>query len=238
MLLAVAPLSAAEDDEPHIVDATGDANFVNGQGTVPGQEDGADTGPASLGGADLVAVWFTTDYATHQVVDGATGAVLRVEHHPTALLVHLQTAAPVHPTFPPNRVLRYEVHAAIGDCALNFQLTANGNDPSTAGTTLWTLNDGCDGVDAGRGMGSPVKPAFTGEIATLEFPLDDGYISSVLMPGLQLEQPTASVDARAHINFPPPVIDEAAPGLSFIIGEDVPPDIDCADEPPDPACGG
>lgn len=226
------PATAGTSEEPEITDTAGDANFLNGQGVQSGLESGPDTRPVSVDGSDLLAVWFETEYATSRVVDPETGSILRVEYEPTSLLVHIRTQGPIHPT-PPRRSVRYAVTADLPDCRASFTLQAY-EDPSQDRVTTWAITTGCGQVNAGAGVGSPVDPSFDGSLSTISFPLSSH--SQFIKPGSVIDQPKATVDSRAHINYTIPTIDESPVGQGFVIGEDVPADIDCEVDPEATPC--
>lgn len=151
--------TAGSGDDPEITDVAGDANFIS---PIAGDE--RDTRPASLDNADLRAVWFETAYDTNKVTDPATGEVLRVEHVPTDLLVHIKTEGPIHPA-PPATSVWYRVPASLPDCDAEFELVGN-----TA--SIRAVTAGCGASGAGFGPTSPVKPSIEGTVATLTFPLE------------------------------------------------------------------
>lgn len=225
------PVAAGTPDDPEITDVAGDANFINGQGVVPGHEDGPDTRPASLDGADLRAVWFTTDYVSSKVLDPETDAVLRVEYAPTGLRIHLRTEAPIHPT-PQNRSIRYRVIASLPGCRVRFELWALGE--SGAIHIISRLDAGCpSGIRQDSVATSSNLPSFDGNVATFAFPFSHQWVAELLSDGLTIPQPAANV----VFAFPDgAVIDEAASGRSFTVGSDVPPDVDCTAEPGHPEC--
>ena len=219
---------------PHVTDGAGDANFVNGQGRTAGYEQGPDARPASMDGADLRAAWFETAYDTVKVLDPATGRILRVEHRPTALIVRIRTQGLVHPTVPPGRDLFLEVMANVRDCRATFQLWARGSGPANDTASILAASTGCGGRQPGSGVGSPVKPAYQGTEVTLTFPLDRPDLQAFIANGMSIRQPAGRSVLIAP--FVSPLIDETVAGSDFVIGQDVPPDIDCATDPEDPAC--
>jgi hypothetical protein len=237
-VLSGLPATAGTSTNAEITDVAGDGNFINGQGVQPGHEVGPDTRPVSFDNVDLRAVWFETAYSTTKVRDAA-GNVLRVEHAPTALLIHVQTQAPPRPMPPWWNAVRYEVAVTLPGCKAFFRayfaLTDNPL-PVTPGTDSATINPSggtsCEGAGV---ITSPVRPTFVGPISTMTFPLAHLTTSKYISGGTAISQPSAT----AFANFPgsgglrP---DETDIGLDFTIGQDVPPDIDCSADPTNPKC--
>ena len=242
-LLAAALLSAASTAQagsqavPEITDAAGDGNYINGQGAQPGHETGPDTRPASFDNVDLRAVWFETAYTTSKVLDPQTGGVLRVEHHPTALLVHFQTQGPPRPMAPFWQAVRYEVAVTLPGCKAFFRayFTQSGSPVFTPSTDSASINS-LGGTRCGDAslITSPVRPTFVGSISTATFPLAHLNTSQYISEGTAIRQPTAT----AFANFPGSAVhpDETGIGRDFTIGQDVPPDVDCASDPENAKC--
>lgn len=137
LALGALPGAAGTADDPEITDPAGDANFAS---PITGQQ--ADTRPASLDNADLLAVWFETAYETNKVLDPATGAVLRVEYSPSALLVHIKTHGPIHPTQPQGRSIKYQLPVTLPDCDAFFELHADASGPANDSATVWAVTAG------------------------------------------------------------------------------------------------
>jgi hypothetical protein len=233
-LLVPGPASTAgTSTNPEITDVAGDGNFINGQGAQPGHEVGPDTRPASSDNLDLRAVWFETDYSTTKVRDAA-GKVLRVQHHPTALLIHVQTQAPARPMTPWSTI-NYKVSATLPGCQALFQLDVFSTIPPERAMIWPAGGTSCDPSNAFAQ--SPVPPTFDGTVSTMTFPLSNSLISSYISTGTAIRQPKA--DAFGQL---PSVgsgglrADETVTGRDFTIGQDVPADIDCVDDPENPQC--
>lgn len=233
-LLIPGPSSTAGTGvDPEITDVAGDANYINGQDVAAGLEHGPDTRPASFDNVDLVSVWFETPYETNRVLDSATGEVLRVEHEPTGLLIHWKTAGPILPMDPFTHV-DYIVRTHVGDCELKLSIRVGSANP---GSSIYPWSLGCDGW-WGRNVDPPV---IQGNIGTGTFLRKSPNPSkpSYFLPGVTLKGSFGLVQAhlpRAEQGFI--YQDETKIGRDFTIGQDVPPDVECADEPTYPACEG
>jgi hypothetical protein len=222
--LTTAPAGAGTAETPELTDPAGDANFVS---ALAGDQ--RDTRPASFDNVDIRAVWFETEYSKTKIADQASGAVLRVEHRPTALVVHIQTTAPVHPTSPFSAA-RYKVQATVPACTASFELRTYTN-AANAAAEIWPVgtNAACGGLPPLSGVVSPVKPTIEGTVATLTFPLSHEKVREVIAAGNVLSQPAAHVTVSA--GTPAQTVDTTAAGPNFAIGQDVPADIDCAATP-------
>ena len=225
--------------DPEITDVAGDGNFLNGQGAQPGHETGPDTRPASFDNVDLRAVWFETAYSTTKVRDAA-GNVLRVEHEPTALLIHVQTQAPPRPTSPWWTAVRYEVAVTLPGCKAFFRAYFHtATPPLTPGTDSATINPsggtGCGGAGL---ITSPVRPTFAGPISTMTFPLAHLDTSKYISGGTVIRQPVATAFAHLPSLSSPGGLhpDETGIGRGFTIGQDVPADVDCGSDPENAEC--
>lgn len=227
------PAAGPEARAPHIVDPPGDANLVNSQGL--GQELDVRTDPASVGGADVVGVWFETTYDT-VVERDAEGAVRFVRHVPTGLRMRVKTTEPADPTFGPT--LTYRVPVAIdASCQAWLSFYVPGDAPGSLdreGATI-VRQTGCQ--DTTEPAGATLS--LDGNLAVATFPLDTS--GGVLAQGMELgpwSRPSVRVAAGNGTQqlFTAPAIDEAPPMSSFVIGSDLPPDVDCLETPGHPAC--
>jgi hypothetical protein len=214
---------AGTSTTPEITDIAGDANGINGQGQTTV---GPQTTPSSVASADLRAVWFETSFKKEKIVDPATGRVTRVRHVPGALLVNVQTTAPIHPASVEGmRPLYYDVATTLpGSCSARFRLTVGATVAADA-VTLDTLSAGCaTGVSAG---GSSTLPTYNGNVTTFRYPLDTEKFGQILQPGATF------TGASARVSRPTPfagnvIIDDAAPSTTtFTFGDGAPADIDC-----------
>lgn len=221
-------------DAPEISDPAGDAYFVNGQGLVNGvQPPGT---PASRDSADFTAIWFDTTYTTVAVRDDS-GAVRAVKHVADGLGVNIQTVAPAKPTFGPGVVFR--VPRSVGACNFNIEMWISG---SGAGTILERderanvskLNSSsCPG--GGTGIAG-VTMTLQGNVARIAIPFAGS--AGLFADGVRLDPYTSRPHVRTQFGVTAPVVDETDGGTAFVIGSDVPPDIDCSATPDDPACAG
>jgi hypothetical protein len=221
---------------PQVNDVAGDANFINGQSQVAGHEQGPNARPASVDGADLLAVSFETAYETIEIIEPGSGEVVRLEHRPSALLVRIKTQGPIQPTTPPGRDLQFDVFADLDDCRARFHLVASGRGVAYDSASIFAATMGCRHHTAGGGSQSPVKPAYQGAEVTLTFPLNQSDMQAFIADGTHIRQPSARSVLVAP--FVSPILDETVAGSDFVIGQDVPPDVDCVADPSHPGCEG
>jgi hypothetical protein len=264
-LLAVAllipgpPSTAGTAADPEITDGAGDANYINGQRKTtclrpetcpePGAIPGTNPLPASVDELDLAAVWFETEYETTQVRDPATGEVSSVRHDPTALAIHIQTEAPAWPVPAQWASLGYRIPVTLPQCNAYFELgiRSGGNHlvKLTAGTPFGGLTPDCDlqkepgQPDYRTTFISPVHVTFEGTVATLRFRLVDQVnpVWRFIPVGTAISQPYAFSDGSLQVAGTGGLIaDETSVGRDFAIGQDVPPDVECSEEPDYPGC--
>lgn len=238
--------SAGRADDPsqlRFVDAAGDANYVNGQELLSMPEDGPDTRPASVDGTDLLAAWYETEYDVVKEFH-ADGRVRSVRHIPTGLLFRIRTSAAAAPTFGPT--LLYEFYAEERDagCLIGFRMSVRGPLSGAAGSeppqgaALHTY-DGCGGAEPVQYEGFGLS--FDGLVATLRFPFS-ALPKGLLEPGTELFNAewggeVWSVHRAGPCLCPGLNIDvTSVPSGSFVIGSDVPADVDCGLTPDDPEC--
>lgn len=231
LALGAGPAAAGTSGTPEITDIAGDANAINGQGQTT--IDGRDTRPASADSADLRAVWFETSFKKTKIIDPSTGTVTHVRHTPAALLVNVQTTAPIHPAeVEVMRPLRFDVNATLpGSCSTRFRLLVGS---TSDGATLETLSSGCPGgATAG---GETTTPTYSGNVATYSYPLNIERFAEVLKPGTTVS--AASAEVSRPIPFAGSLrLDEAAASTAtFTFGDGAPADIDCTVTPDDPDC--
>ena len=224
------PATAGTSTDAEITDVAGDGNFINGQGAQPGHEIGPDTRPASFDNVDLRAVWFETAYSTTKVRDAA-GALLRVEHRPTALVIHVQTQAPARP-MSPFGTINYKVSTTLPGCKASFELDVF-STPSERAVIRPLEGTSCD--PDGVITISPVAPTFEGSVSTMTFPLADPHVAPYTSAGTAIAQPSAYAWAVLP-SAPGRRADETVTGRDFTIGQDVPPDIDCSADPTNSEC--
>lgn len=223
------------------VDAAGDANYLNGQYLLSWPDDGPDTRPASVEGADILAAWYETEYDVVKDLH-AEGRVRSVRHVPTALLFRIRTAAAAAPTFGPT--LRYEFYAHVG-CLIGFRMIvhgplsgAGGAEPAQ-GATLHTYEECPVAQPAAQDEGFDLS--FDGSLATLRFPFS-ALAKGLLEPGTEISSgqwggEVFSVHRAGPCLCPGLYIDVTSiPSGSFVIGSDVPADVDCGLTPDDPEC--
>jgi len=230
LVLLTQPVTAGSSADPEITDVAGDANFVNSQGGVlPIDPEGPDTRPASFDNVDLRAVWFETAYTTSKVLDPASGTVRRVEYRPTALLIHIQTQGPARPMTPWGTI-RYQVQATLPGCTAYFELGVYSQPPDVASIRPVFASPNCGDLAPGQIHTSGVPPTLNGTVATMTFPLVEPgkhNVTQYIWAGARIAQPAALANAS------PPTrnVDETATGRDFTIGQDVPPDVECSEQP-------
>jgi hypothetical protein len=243
LALGGSPAGAGTSLGPEILDIAGDANFVNGANFFWGLGE-FDTSPASLGGADLRAIWFETHYDTFKDRD-AQGKITTVRHVPTGLQVKFRTQEPPAPTFGPT--LTFYVDVMIGNCLVDLAAHVPGpaSSPLDADQSAEIYKyTGCVG-----GSGALSNPKFTvtisGNVVTAEFPFSVLPYSStqiVLAKDVELRAPVDGNPggvqpylawSSAALTF----VDEAPPFAGkFRLGSDVPADIDCLATPGQSEC--
>ena len=227
---------------PQITDIAGDANLANGHGLYDLGE-GVDTRPASLDVADLRAIRFETEYET--VVDrDETGRATWVRHVPSALNLHITTQGAF--VQQPPISLTYRVPVFAGECPLVFQLSLRGPEGTPVhghGAELQVQNAQRCGTSQGS-WSEGVTYALAGNTATMRFPL--AATGGLLGDGINL-QPSerAHVKRTMHVTIglafdayriQGAMLDIAPLGRDFVIGSDLPPDIDCQTASEDPRC--
>lgn len=235
-LLAGGPAGAGTPEQPEITDPAGDGNGINGQGVLLGAEAGPDSRPFSIDGADLRAIWFQTAYDVIKVRD-ASKNLLEVQYRPYAFRIHIKTEATAAPSFGPTLV--YRVPADLSGCGVFFQMWIRGpasvpqNDPPQR-ADIRKLDSTCPGgaaTLAPAGFSLSVQ----GQVATLEYSL------SAAPTLIALGTPVAP-DGNPHVRpllgaATVPVIDETVQAAGpFVIGSDVPKNVDCRATPDEPAC--
>lgn len=232
--------AAAKPAQPSYVDAIGDANglYVNEYENLH-DNNGPDTRPASVPGADLVSAWFQTSYRVERDVNDS-GQVVRVRHVPTAVELRVETAAPASPTFGPSLVYRFL--ANIGDCWLSLSSVVKG--PASGEEEVEGARVQRGGPDCGnRSIEVPVR--FEGNVMVLSFSRQQSLIDGVqILPiggviGPSEESFGALVSVVRVVNgigLGGADLDGANPARPYVIGSDVPPDVDCVATPADPGC--
>jgi hypothetical protein len=169
-----------------------------------------------------------------------------VLHDPEALQVHLRTTGSPLPSFGPT--VSYALWVNVGACSMIFRFYARGalsseGDPPQ-GAELRTRKAEC--LEGPRTYTEGITLAVDGNVATLRYPFDAVSLGNVPLfdEGAVIE---ADADgsgfqvATSHrlpngLLFGGQPIDMAAPPQPFLIGSDVPPDVDCPATPGDPAC--
>lgn len=215
---------------PLVTDVVGDANGVNAQGLIVPAEIGQDTRPASIPSADFVAISFETLYETVRDRDAA-GAITGVRYIPHSLRVVIETAAPARPTSGPTHWFR--VPATVDNCGIGFEAYVRGTSPGSADVEEARLvSNECPGGTFTEG----ITLEFEGNLTKLTYPFDktgdrvqlgDG-VTAWTRPTVRTLVPGTMVGA--------PVIDETPALSAWVVGQDVPGNVDCAETPGNPDC--
>jgi hypothetical protein len=234
--LLTAPGLAGTQAVPEVSDRSGDANFANSNGQG-GSEVGAGTAPASIDSADLRAIWLETAYSKR--IEVALGDVHWVRYEPTGLKINFQTTAPAKPTFGPSVIFRYPALLDSG-CTLNFEAWVKGSAAVAVDREYASVVRlaSCPG---GTIPNDALSLSSSGNVLTATFPFS--AMAGVLAKGMSVGPHATS---RPHVRVvlgaatvygaTAPVIDEAARGGSFVIGSDVPADVNCTEQPAHPDC--
>lgn len=248
LLLGAIPAGAGTPQAPEVTDPAGDANAINAQGNTSIGEGGPDTRPASIDGADLVAIWYRTSYYTLKYTQ--PNGSLRIQHVPTTFNVNFKTTGPISPTFGPSLVFR--VPTSIGGCETWFEGWIRG--PNALPNDLdrgdfRKITAACPGGAATVTAGFTYS--LTGNVLTLSFPFDaagfSGPLAGFIKVGTTIAPPPVFTNqsgyphVRAAFQSPvagafPVVIDETVRPPAFVVGADVPPDVDCGVTPENPEC--
>lgn len=252
LALAAGAIPAVADGAGEVVssDAAGDANFANGNGNSSlTPTDGPDTRPASIDGADLRQIRFSTPYETVKIFN-PDGTVGQVVYNPTGLVVEIENEGDVLPTFGPSLI--YRVNTNIGGCDVWFHAVVRGpnaapGDPATRNELRTPAAASCPAA-ATLTAGLPISVA--GDTITLSYPDSafTGAWSGFLAPGKSIDPDGTFLNAsnvpsvRLYVAPQPgtflsaPTVDETARILPFEIGSDVPANVICSQEPTHADC--
>ncbi|MGH2711883.1 MAG: hypothetical protein ACRDH9_11855 [Actinomycetota bacterium] len=243
LVFGVSSLTVASADppapQPHIIDRAGDANGINGQGLFGGAEIGQDTRPVSVASADIVAIYYETLYDTIRERDAA-GNIIGVKYVQHSFRVSAETTAPVKPTAGPSVMFRIPARIGIGACEVFIDGYVRGSAPGANELERADINKLTAQCPGGSGfLTDGFAIGFEGNMTKLTFPFDKS--SGMFAPGVALE-PTSKVSVRTVLgqgtspNPTTPAIDETAIPARWVIGIDVPPDVDCAETPENLDC--
>lgn len=226
---AVVPAKAGTSQAPEISDPVGDANGVSRYiGST-------DTRPASIDNADLRAIWLETAYEIEKDTDPETGEVVRVRHVPTGLRLHIRTQAPIRPLPPQVQEVRFPL--ALNYPGANFcriKVTAKVQASELRAELLIPAlcrEEGESTILVTEGVGMSLG----GDVLTTELPFDLSEVGEHLYPGrtTTLDPLSSTVVFEGAAAAP---VDGTDAGSPFIIGSDVPADVECADDPDHPDC--
>jgi hypothetical protein len=226
---------------PLFTDAAGDASPAAIAVALALGSSGPDLRPASIDGVDVVASWFETTYEKTKVRDDA-GSVTQVTHRPLALELHIQTSGPASPTFGPT--VRFLHYVSVNDCTLRFVADVrgptSGADDVPQAASLDYSGRGCPTPSGWLAAGS--APEFRSNEMILRFPFQ-----ATVIAGTQLVPIGATIAGnpstnggfvfvttdgsnKANLEF----INKAA--RTYVVGAEVPADVDCATDPAHPDC--
>ena len=254
-LVVGAPRLMAAVEAPHIADAAGDANGINGQGLERTDTNGPDTRPLSIDGADLREVAFSTTYTTQKLLN-PDGSVREVRHIPEALRIRVTMEGDVLPTSGPSLmiVIPTEVRRPDGNtCPSLFQGWWRGPVPGELDLQRADIRRGpgyCPGLMISTDtLFAGFDLSISGRVIIMEYPLSAPSMPGYIDNGTVIKSPLVSVQLRTnrvHVRpqfvgmtgtrSPTMAIDEAAPFPGFVVGSDVPPNVDCTATPNDPEC--
>ena len=248
------PVHAGTEAKPNITDPAGDGNFINGQDLQLGQEDGPDTRPLNVDGADITAIWFETGFDSVKETDSA-GNITRVDRVPNSLKINIKTVGPASPATGPFSI-SFRVPAVIAGCPISFEGWVDG----AAGPGPFDLDQGADIYKWTAAVcpgGSGYFPrtgfsiSFSGNVTTLTYPFKAGAFAypaqGFLGNGVQVKpRPPSTAASGAKWNPAAQTgmgsstsgqfIDETLRYNSFILGWDVPADVDCIATPEHAEC--
>lgn len=241
LALGGSPAGAGTAVGPEITDQAGDANFINGQGSIGGFP--TQTTPAAIDAADITGIWFETGYSTVKETD-AVGNVTAVRYVPNALLVKIRTVAPPRPSFGP--ALIYRVPATIAGCEVWFQGWVGG--PASTPLDLdradvRKITSTCPGGAATITSGAfSISSAGNDLILKYPFsalPIPTGAAQIYLAKDVELRPPPTAPGVRTVIASAvtaPQIDDTRVLATKFRLGSDVPPDVDCTVTPAPAEC--
>ena len=240
------PATAFEPAEPQIVDAAGDANFINTQGSTNLEPaSGPDTRPASEESADVTSVLFRTRYWTVRSYN-ADGSLQKIDYRPMALEVDITTAGPIKPS---RASLIFRITTSIGGCEAWFEAWVRGTQAQATEferADIRKLTATCPG--GATTMVNGFTHLISGNQFSMIFPFEaasfTGPTAGFLKVGTEIN-PLASFTNNA--NYPhvrtvlggsvtAPSVDQMARMTPFTIGSDVPADVICAATPEHAEC--
>ncbi len=254
-----APGASALDVDPHIADIAGDANGINSQGNASTSPDGQATA-TSIPGADIREITFSTRYSTTKLLN-ADGTVSKVLYSPNALVVTAKMEGNVQPTFGPAILFRVPTRVVMPSGSLceswfeAFWRGPNGlaTDLERADIRRLTAAPACPAANtlvAGFDLDN------SGQVVKMIYPLSEMSMSGYIQDGTQINPPqvftngSSYAHTRVAITGPtqpvgpvtvnpggyPLQIDEAARFPGFVVGDDVPQNVDCAVTPENAEC--
>lgn len=234
LLSPIAP-AGADDSPPHLQDISGDANGLGRIVEVP-------TSPASYGAADLVSVELETAYTANSI--GEDG----IDYRPTGLRVVFKTFGSPADIVPGADTLFGLSTMDFGRIMhLEGVISKSSSGVLTADARLRLDGDCAESADkcwerSGDSWTAEVDE--TQNTLTLTYPFSSlttdeqeliGVGSILWLPAAQTVQPYVYPGAEAGNTESPAPIDRTPEGRLFIVGADVPEDVDCTDEClPDP----
>ncbi|MDQ3991708.1 MAG: hypothetical protein M3245_05305 [Actinomycetota bacterium] len=247
LMLGALPAGAGTEQQPEVVDAAGDANAINTQGNLTqAGHDGPSTTPASIDGADLRAMWFSTVYESSKTRD-EEGNITAVSWTPTALRVQARMTGAVLPTFGPSLIMKVPV--TIGTCEVWLQGSWIGTNPAPGdqqradfrkitstcpgGAATITSPDFTIGIDGNLVTMTYPFSGFTGAVEGLvhpktEFGPPPSFLNSSRYADVRVQAGTGPIPQVGSVTATAPAIDEASRFTQFALSSDAPAAIDCS----------
>ncbi|HEX9824604.1 MAG TPA: hypothetical protein VGB51_09470 [Actinomycetota bacterium] len=253
-------LPATADTAAAVVatDGAGDANFVNSnQLTNVSPTSGPDTRPASIDGADITQISFSTPYFTTKVLN-PDGTVKQVLYTATGFRATIETQGNVLPTFGPSLIFR--ILTNIGGCDAWFEAVVQGSnaaaatDPQRADVRIPAACTNPTRTAAVVTSGFSID--VTGKVITMNYPFEaftGASVGGLIQVGTQIDpdgtftnnsnaphvRTWVSATAPAPVgtsSVTAPTIDETPRPEVFVVGSDVPQSVVCSANPTHPDC--
>jgi hypothetical protein len=239
--------ASADPPEPQIIDAAGDANFVNSNGNTNLEPaDGPDTSAVfNEAGADFRSIRLFTRY-TKVKVKNPDGTIDMIDYRPSALQIDITMTGDIKPA---KDSLIFRVQTLIGVCQAWFTGWVRGTQPGAAEVERAQINKAAGTCPGGTGaVQNGFQQIVSGNVLTLIYPFEAeafaGAMAGFIKNGTQID-PAGTFANNA--NYPhvrtviggavtAPSIDQTERPTPFTVGSDVPADVICANAPDNPEC--
>ncbi|MGH2709600.1 MAG: hypothetical protein ACRDH9_00135 [Actinomycetota bacterium] len=239
--------ASADPPAPQIIDAAGDANFVNANGNTNLEPaNGPDTSAVySESGADFRSIRFFTRY-TKVKIKNPEGVVEMIDYRPSALQIDITMSGDIKPA---KNSLIFRVQTLIAGCQAWFTGWIRGTQPGAAEVERAQINKSAGTCPGGTGaVQNGFQQIVSGNLLTLIYPFEaeafSGAMAGFIKSGTQID-PAGTFTNNA--NYPhvrtviggtvtAPSIDQTERPTPFTVGSDVPADVICANTPEDPEC--